>query len=589
MKIVEKIKRSPKVSSLLIFAILLVVIGTYNIKPNNLSVAETGSSTYCGNAYMYSEPSDIAVAHVYVDTTQPSTPKKVEVYRGSTKIGQAKPEGGSFDWFMKIPIRLLDPEPKSVFAKIYFEDGHSCQTVAQQDGIGSVNYNTEPVNMDIIPSKQSVVLPTNNSTTISARIQLHPAIEPNGDFFTDYAIYEWSVQERGTITSRFSRNTSFFSGPSAGQGKLKVRVQFGKLQSEYIIPTSVESASSPIKDNSTTSSSTDNSATSTSSLDSIEAEKEEIKQTSALESSDPKVSCAESAIGEASFKEINEGKRRPTTQELDKLRNCFAESRYVIPSNFAPVSPANVKDLQTSNKTKLNSVNGSIKRLNEEEKQTLVLSGTAEPNSTVVLYVFSEPIVLTTTTNNNGEWTYELEDPLEPGEHEVYAVVDRGDGVYEKSDPFSFVVANAEATAENPAGLSLTLNEQESATESNSNIFLYSLSSALLLLTIVVVAYLAYRKGKSSPAANVKISTNPDAELNNGVGAIISQTIEPSDNQDGAQATSSNSEATTTQDVVDSEVSHSITNSTDTQVKPQESNGRPAVNEQSSANQDEQK
>lgn len=528
---VEKIKRSPKVSLLLLFAFIFVVLGTYNIKPNNSSVAETGTATNCGIAYMYFEPPDIAVAHVYVDTTQPSLPKKIEIFRNGNIIGQAKPEGSAHDWFMKIPLRLLDPDPKPVFARIIFEDGHSCQTESQNDGIGSANYNTEPVNMDIIPSKQSIVLPTNNSTTISARIHLHPSIEPNGDFFTEYAIYDWSAHDRGNISSRFNRATSFFSGPYEGVGKVKVRVQLGNLQSELIIPTKVESSSSPIKDNSTSSSTATSTSTGTSNTVATEAEKEEIKQTSVLEGSDPKVSCAESAIGKTAFKDINEGKRRPTTQELEKLKNCFAESRYIIPSNFAPVSPSEVSRLQTSTKTKLSSVNSSTKKIDEVEKSVLLLSGTAEPNSTVVIYVFSEPLILTTTASSNGEWVYELEDPLEPGEHEVYAIVDRGDGVYEKSDPLNFVIANAEATAENPAGLSLTLNEQESSTESNINTILYSLASALLLLAIVAVAYLAYRKGKNShiPKTVTVDSDNRDTPIDNGT--INTQTVSPNQMQ----------------------------------------------------------
>ena len=83
----------------------------------------------------------------------------------------------------------------------------------------------------------------------------------------------------------------------------------------------------------------------------------------------------------------------------------------------------------------------------------MVVTGKAKPFQTVLVYIFSEPLVMTTTADADGNWSYELENPLEPGQHEVYAVVDEGDGQYKKSDPWGFIIGRAEAFCRKPRWL----------------------------------------------------------------------------------------------------------------------------------------
>ena len=68
------------------------------------------------------------------------------------------------------------------------------------------------------------------------------------------------------------------------------------------------------------------------------------------------------------------------------------------------------------------------------------LSGKGLPNSFVTVYIYSDPIVLTVKTDNEGNWVYELDKELEDGEHEAYvAITDNTGKITGKSEPIAFV------------------------------------------------------------------------------------------------------------------------------------------------------
>lgn len=78
---------------------------------------------------------------------------------------------------------------------------------------------------------------------------------------------------------------------------------------------------------------------------------------------------------------------------------------------------------------------------------TNVLRGRAAPNSTVSIFVYSYiPVVLTTSTDENGNFTYDLAGGLADGNHTAYVTVADQDGrIVTKSDPLSFFVQGAQA------------------------------------------------------------------------------------------------------------------------------------------------
>ncbi|MDD5464447.1 MAG: Ig-like domain-containing protein [Candidatus Moranbacteria bacterium] len=71
----------------------------------------------------------------------------------------------------------------------------------------------------------------------------------------------------------------------------------------------------------------------------------------------------------------------------------------------------------------------------------LELSGKAQPNEIVTLYIFSkDPIVISIKADADGLWNYELDKELADGQHEVYVTVADDEGkIVSKSEPIAFV------------------------------------------------------------------------------------------------------------------------------------------------------
>lgn len=118
-------------------------------------------------------------------------------------------------------------------------------------------------------------------------------------------------------------------------------------------------------------------------------------------------------------------------------KQIAAEEEKKLPQELkaAPVSI-----VLTTEKAEVNMTN--------EKKGKVVLSGKAEPNTTIYLYIFSEPIVVSVDTDSAGNWSYTLDQELDAGKHDVYVAVKNDDGTIKaKSLPYSFFVGQATAAA----------------------------------------------------------------------------------------------------------------------------------------------
>ena len=127
--------------------------------------------------------------------------------------------------------------------------------------------------------------------------------------------------------------------------------------------------------------------------------------------------------------------------------------------------------------------------------------------------------MLTTTTDGDGNWSYELEDPLANGEHEVYALVDKGDGNYERSSVASFFIGTAEASDENPDGLSLELLTEPTVSANNRsvNLFIAATIGVVTFVAVIVVSYALqkFRAPKESMITPSGEFGDEDHKLNN--------------------------------------------------------------------------
>lgn len=116
--------------------------------------------------------------------------------------------------------------------------------------------------------------------------------------------------------------------------------------------------------------------------------------------------------------------------------------------------------------------------------------GRALPNSFVTIYIFSTPIIITVKTNEEGVWTYELDQELSDGSHELYvATVNNSGKIIAKSDPIPFVKEAAAAELGTSLSLPLILAQDENVGFFRNNFVLLTFVIAVLgiLVTFVLV------------------------------------------------------------------------------------------------------
>jgi len=139
-------------------------------------------------------------------------------------------------------------------------------------------------------------------------------------------------------------------------------------------------------------------------------------------------------------------------------------------------------------------------RLSSTKVQFLVLSGKSYPNSNPWITINSQPLVLSAKADESGNWTYTLENPLEPGKHEVYVEVNR-DGIVDKSGPYPFTITKAQASVDNPSGNSLELvDPQKQALKT----YLY-IATSLIGMAMLVIAIYFYIKHTRKKAQTLPI------------------------------------------------------------------------------------
>ncbi len=433
------------------------------------------------------------------------------IYNGqSIGRGFREPEPGS-EWRMPWDTRFspnTDGTNKPLVASITFEDNQTCTTAPRHVQIT----NTEARILDIVVNPPS----WNGLTNTVAYFNVDYPNNTTGIDLNRYADVQWSVFGVGSVIAQPFGVGKYNSGPSSGSGMLKAKVFYGGQNKLREIPLSVTSQTQQITPDSgstTTNDGQSSGGTSTSTDQGSTTDKPTDTQTTtpttqkeliqkAFQSDASTRQCISDKIGADTLNKIEVEGRRPTAEQFKLFLICYSRQKYVLPSVIAPVAPEKVKEIKESSKIKLNKPrNAPVLNLeNGSFKEALVFSGTAEPNSVVLLYVFSEPLVLATTADDDGNWSYSVEDPLEPGEHEVYALVEKGDGEYERSSLSSFVVQTAEATESNPNGYSLALKSEPTIAASNRSVNLY-VAATVGVFAIVAIGITLYVLRKKSVSA----------------------------------------------------------------------------------------
>jgi hypothetical protein len=116
-----------------------------------------------------------------------------------------------------------------------------------------------------------------------------------------------------------------------------------------------------------------------------------------------------------------------------------------------------------------------------------LFKGKALPNSFVKVYLFSDPIVVTVKTDDQGNWSYILDKTLPDGAHTAYvAMVDNGGRILAKSAPLPFVKEASALTVE-AAGPDIGVPTQTGMLNGLSPLALMALVVGILGLGLSVI------------------------------------------------------------------------------------------------------
>jgi hypothetical protein len=166
----------------------------------------------------------------------------------------------------------------------------------------------------------------------------------------------------------------------------------------------------------------------------------------------------------------------------DEVKNGFDPLKYSPGDKSDKVVFESPKEKGDINRETYVVKNVEMAKSETGDKKTLKLSGKGLPNSFVNIYIYSTlPIILTVKTDQEGNWSYDLDKQLEDGEHEVYvAVTDNTGKITAKSEPMLFVKTAEAASVISADDLA---NRTKAATAPTQN----RRNSDLILVFIIIL------------------------------------------------------------------------------------------------------
>jgi hypothetical protein len=201
-------------------------------------------------------------------------------------------------------------------------------------------------------------------------------------------------------------------------------------------------------------------------------------------------SCLNEAVGEARLSQIITGSQQASKEEKEKTKSCFAKLN-LQQIRFLPPPPEQVPFYEESEEIILEKAEQEIKTAKQKAfGGKLTLSGKAQPNTIVTIYIYSDPIVVTTKTDENGDWVFEMQKPLNEGRHVAYALTKSDKSGYVRSAVISFEVLAAE---DEPTPQ--VFMEEDKASEIRKK-FIYYSAGLVLSITLIVTGGIYYLHAK---------------------------------------------------------------------------------------------
>jgi hypothetical protein len=304
------------------------------------------------------------------------------------------------------------------------DSSHACQS---KPATTTISNDSEKSELIIEPNVTKWQGPTNFNINLDVKVLLK-----NGEIsidVTDSSQIDW-ITDIGYLST--SKNVaSFSSGPVTDNGEIKITAYYGNQQVHSTVPVGVFSAN----------------------------EVAVYPYSSELGVGDVALNqCLTSVLGESYEESIKNGTRLEFT-DLSILKQCFAPRHYVLPANLAPIDPVRVSTLDVDFRLAIHRA--------QQEDDAILFEGSAVPNTEVLLYIFSEPQVQIVSTDENGAWTYTLEDPLSAGGHQAFVVYSNDQSEFERSEVLNFEISQAPHTEQNPTGLSFILATNDVSSDYN--------------------------------------------------------------------------------------------------------------------------
>lgn len=222
--------------------------------------------------------------------------------------------------------------------------------------------------------------------------------------------------------------------------------------------------------------------------------------------------CLYNTVGEAKYNDVVSGKTQPSQEEKEKVQQCFANLNK-DQQKFLPPPPEQVPFFDEDEGIK-------FEKADQEKKQVkkkvyggkLTLSGKAQPNTIITIYIYSDPIVVTTKTDENGDWVYEMQKPLDEGKHVAYALVKSGNENYVRSSVINFDVLAAD---EEPTPQ--VFMEEEKASDTQKRFIYYSVG-VVILITLIVTGgiYFFYTRKKLKEIEDSSLDGNSKTKSGTG-------------------------------------------------------------------------
>ncbi|MFZ1720740.1 MAG: Ig-like domain-containing protein [Candidatus Moraniibacteriota bacterium] len=125
-----------------------------------------------------------------------------------------------------------------------------------------------------------------------------------------------------------------------------------------------------------------------------------------------------------------------------------------------------------------------VKSDTPDAKPTVRLSGTAVPNAMVTLFIYSTPTIVTVKADSMGNWSYDVDQDLESGDHEAFvAVTDNTGKITSYGEGIGFVKTAQAVTVRPIAEAAEAVSENQSPLERSQTEYFFAAFIAILFFS----------------------------------------------------------------------------------------------------------